>query len=358
MNSSNTPFAKTYLDDWDEEPIALPTRPAWMTIAEKPTEPLLPQRPEHRATIAPVEPPPLLAISPAATIALPMARTGFPIPLAAELWHFPSMFARSAIFRVGRDKGLVLPAQEIATYARLQVVFEGPRLTMRDKRIWELAVAAAKRHGFSGEEFELSLSSLARALGAAPTGAALRSIGASLKKLTEARIKYVIDERARGDAALLGSFSKRPGSGWWASLDPGLQAALFEDLQFPTNLARRERLSTDLARWLHDFFATHKKGYEEGIPVETLRRLCGYDSEACHFPKFLRGALTELTEVAPELIAAFRIQPVGRHGKNWKAFVTRGSEVAAFKLPAEDERRARARASHKAKGAGRGRVAL
>lgn len=358
MDHSNTPFAKTYLDDWDEEPIALPMRPTWMTHAEYPIEPPLPQRAEHRAPIAPVEPPPRLAFSPAATIALPLTRTGSPITLAMEPWHFPSMFARSSIFRVGRGKGLVLPPQEIATYARLRVVFEGPRLTMRDKRVWEQAVAAAKQHGFSGDEFELSLSSLARALNAAPTGAALRSIVESLERLAKARIKYVIDERARGEAALLGSFLKRPGSGWRVSLDPGLHAAMFEDLQFPTNLARRERLSTDLARWLHDFFATHKKGYEEGIPVETLRRLCGYDAEACHFPKFLRGALAELTEVAPELIAAFRIQRVGRHGKDWKAFVTRGSEVAAFKLPAEDERRSRARASHKAKGAGKGRVAL
>ena len=225
-------------------------------------------------------------------------------------------------------------------------IFEGPRLGMRDKRVWEVALRAAKEQGSAGVEFALSASDIGKALGAGGSGRALNSVGASLRRLAKARLDYAAPGGCRGAAALLGS-ARKASSGWRVSLDPGLVPLLGEDKQFRMDAGRREGLSTDLAKWMHDFMSTHRKGFEAGFSVPDLAGLCGWRGDAAQFPSSLAEALKELRGKCPELVAGFETKRAKRDSSSWRVRVDKGPESEDFEVAVK---KARARKEKPRKG--------
>lgn len=72
---------------------------------------------------------------------------------------------------------------------------------------------------------------------------------------------------------------------------------------------QRFELKTDLAKWLHGFYASHKIPYP--IKVETLRHLCGSScGRLSDFRRKLRRALDELVGI--QLLTAWKIDPTDK----------------------------------------------
>lgn len=349
-------FAATYSEGWEDavvDPVD-PVDPA-DPAAAKPRRPS-PDMPAAAAPRVP-EPEPSAPPEPASAAvapAIPGAAAPAPAPLSSPVaiprpdWldRVPALFARSAVFQVGRAGDelarTALPCHE----AGYSAIFEGPRLGLRDKRVWEVALRAAKAEGRAGAEFALSASDIGKAIGAGCSGRTLKGIGACLNRLKAARVDYATPGGCRGSAALLGS-ARKASSGWRVSLDPGLVPLLAEDKQFRMDAGRRARLSTDLAQWMHDFMSTHQAGFEIGFNLGKLAGLCGWRGDAGRFPSSLAEALEELKTSCPELVAGFEIKRERRDSRTWRARVDKGPESESFEVAV---RKARAKREGPRKG--------
>lgn len=352
---SNQKFSPTYPDNWDDmeaEPAAADA-PGAVASAAAAAHPVQSVAPSIQAPS--IQPPAAVAVAVAVAAAAtpapaaPMPKLGAaPVAIPRPEWldRVPGLLARSAVFQVGRA-GAGFERAPLACYGNgYSAIFEGPRLGMRDKRIWEVALRAAKDEGFAGAEFSLSASAIAKAIGARDSGLELRRIADALSRLAAARIEYAVPGGGGGSAALLGS-ARKASSGWRVSMDPGLIPLLGEDKQFRMDVPRRERLSSDLAKWMHDFMSTHESGFEVGFSLAKLAELCGWRGEAGHFPSSLQEALAELVQLCPELVAGFEIKRARRESRTWRARVDKGAESECFEVPAK---RARAKADKPRRG--------
>lgn len=246
--------------------------------------------------------------------------------------YFPAFMSRSAMFKAGRASEdmstfIEFPAQGCTLRCR------GPRLTMKDKHVWETAIQIAKESspGLSSS-FEIGLRDFARRMGHKDfCSKTLTPIWNSLERLACARIEFDIPGQCSGVGSMLSTAAKR-GNQFYLRLNPDFALpALMGDKQFKIRSERRAKLSSSLAQWLHDFYSTHSAARD--LDLGYLRKLCGYDSITRNFANKLDQAMKELSNIAPELIASFEIIKVGRESDLWKLRVVRGTEGASYKMP-------------------------
>lgn len=301
-------FEKHYSDDWDDE--QPPSRAA--ALAEVRPVSRAPERPPVKEEPAPA----------AHTSAGSSTDEESTAPLRAmphrDDPRMPGLLARSALFGAGPGSGQaeVRKLAPIGCYPPYKLVYEGPRLTMKDKQVWELALGAAKRRGWAGEEFKTSLSALAKGMGRKrPGGADTSLVRGSLERLARARVQFVLGDGHQGSGSLLLS-ARESAAGWWLAFDPGLCDLFERDFRFKMDAERRAMLKTELARWLHDFLSTHDE-YEKGYKIADLRRLSGYEADASQFSSKLRNALADLVAKAPSLVKSFEMTRVGRESDDW-----------------------------------------
>lgn len=247
--------------------------------------------------------------------------------------YFPAFMSRSAMFKAGRASEdmstfIEFPAQGCTLRCR------GPRLTMKDKHVWETAIQIAKESspGLSSS-FEIGLRDFARRMGHKDfCSKTLTPIWDSLERLACARIEFDIPGQCSGVGSMLSTAVKRDNR-FYLRLNPDFALpALMGDKQFKIRSERRAKLSSALAQWLHDFYSTHSAARD--LDLGYLRELCGYDSIPRNFPNKLDQAMKELSDIAPELIASFEIIKVGRDSDLWTLRALRGPEGASYKMPA------------------------
>ena len=245
--------------------------------------------------------------------------------------HFPAFMSRSALFKAGRSSTNLADSTELPAQGYVLRV-QGPRLTMRDKQVWETAIQIAKESADDlSSSFEIGLRDFARRMGSTDfNGKALAAIWASLQRLAEARIQFSIPGSCSGVGSMLSTAVKQ-GSRCYVRLNPDFAlAALAGDKQFKIHRDRRSKLAQALAQWLHDFFSTHSVSRD--LDLKYLRNLCGFDGRKRNFPEKLRLAMAELCAAAPELIASFSVEEIGWDGDAWILKVVKGSESPEFKL--------------------------
>lgn len=257
------------------------------------------------------------------------------VPCRTKTDHFPGFMSRSALFRAAQTSNLVedQPLQIPAQGCSIQVL--GPRLSMRDKAVWEIAIQLAKETSIDmSQPFEISLREFVRRLGETDTsGAGLDSIWQCLRRLSLARISFDIKGQCTGHGSIFSTAIKRDGV-CYVRLNPDFVApALARDLQFKFDSPRRNSLAMPLAQWLHDFFSTHDQ-LKRDMDIKYLRNLCGYCGPKRNFPAKLKSAMTELSNAAPGLIQSFELIKAARDSDQWLLKVTRGSETPRFELPA------------------------
>ena len=336
--------AKTYTDDWDEpQPARVGPGEAALALqlragnGEASSEGPAPE--SARPLTAPRPAPPA---TPASGVeGKDFQRPAVDIPMCKDLGRFPGLFARSAIFGVARG-GEEMKLTKLACYGDdYGAVFSGPRLNMRDKRVWELALKAAKSFGCAGRECALSANDIAAALGSKskPNARRTKAIRASLERLAGAQVDYRVPGLACGSARLLGS-ARESSSGWRVSIDEGLIVALDRDKQFRIDVERREGLSTDLAKWMHDFVSTHAAGFERGFKVSELEELSGWGAAPSKFSAQLEKALGALCERCPELVKGFEFTRPKRAAEGWRVRIDRGPEKESFRCPAAEAEQA------------------
>lgn len=315
-------------DDWDTEydhGISTPTR------AAPPAAP--PSRPPAAAP-APSHAVPCALASPA------MPATGTSqwdcaaIPHKRKSLNFPAFIPRSPMFRASAAEGDFLTFTAIPC-ASGNVEMLGPKLNMRDKQVWEIAIQLAKERAEGiGARFEVELREFARRMGQEhPNALALQSIWRSLERLAAARVKFNIGKgQCKGIGSLIATAACIDGKRF-IRLNPDFALpALRCDYQFAFNAPRRATLSTSLARWLHDYFSTHTKAHP--VDLRYLRTLCGFEAAPRNFPGKLVAAMDELVSQAPGVVASYAISKPTKCADSWILTTTLGAEKRIFAKPA------------------------
>jgi hypothetical protein len=345
-------FEKIYEDGWDDSPAGDAEGSGAREPRSAPLSKVAPLALAAVPTSAPA-----LTVAPSLNVAAPApaAQTAsVPPPQGQQLapWPardraglYPALFSRSALFQVGRGKRLKggeapAPApRAVACQGGHELSATGPRLSMRDKAVWEFALDRARAAGQIGVEFELSARACALALGASKdrSSETLRRVRESLDRLATTTLGYELSTGEKGSCKLLAS-SRRDGKACVVALDPKLGALLEADFLFKLDAPRRAGLGSDLAKWLHDFHSTHEQ-FDGAFSVETLRGLCGYEAQPGHFSGELQAAMRALAEAAPKLLAAFHVAKPSAKAGSWKASVTRGEEVVSYEMPEREWRK-------------------
>ena len=256
-----------------------------------------------------------------------------PFPHRNKLDHFPAFMARSALFRVGRGHSMQPTSWEVKSPNGYQLTATGPRLSMRDKLVWEVAIQLAKKSDEDMEHaFEVSLSDFAKSMGLADrSGKTLNSIWDHLNRLCQVRLAFRLPSGHEGAGSLLATAIKKDG-GFYLRVNADFALPAFShEKQFRIQTSRRMKLTSTLAQWLHDFLSTHSTTYD--LTLSYVRDLCGYEGEAKKFPRLLREALTELGASVPELVAGSSIEGSERSSDHWIVKIQRGSEKPQFIMP-------------------------
>lgn len=315
-------------NDWDAEyvPTAMPVR---APVATNPSNGLRPA------------PKPSMPLQPTTTASLDLQRVqpashwdSQPIPHRGRQSAFPGFAARSALFKAtkaigGYDQLTSIKAQG----ATLQAI--GPKLDMRDKRVWEIAIELAKqRAGNIGDRYEIELREFARRMGNdSPNSRALQSIWNSLANLALVRVVFSIDKGSQQGVGSLIATAGRDGGKLFLRLNPDFALpALLCDRQFEINAARRSKISSALGQWLHDFYSTHSKSMP--IDLGYLIELSGYDGAVKNFPAKLKLAMDELVKAAPEVVQGYTINSDTRSSQDWIITVQLGEEKRTFQSAA------------------------
>ena len=254
-----------------------------------------------------------------------------PFPQSDRLEHFPGFIPRSALFQAGRPSACdESELRRIESQKNYELSVSGPRLTMRDKWIWEVAMQIAKETSSDMcQAFEVALSDFAQRMGLADRSSkTLGAIWTSLQRLSQVRVSFKLPTGHEGSGSLLATAVKIKGRTYLCVNPDFTWAAFALDSQFHIQSARRGGLSSSLAQWLHDFLSTHTENID--FTVDYLHDLSGYSGPLRNFPKALREALGELVRSVPSLVKSFEIVDKSKFSDDWIVKLSRGPEKAQF----------------------------
>lgn len=130
-----------------------------------------------------------------------------------------------------------------------------------------------------------------------------RLTGSAVEITLEIRGTYGIDSYTYAGSLLDEFIYNTSSQGYFLKINPKL-SKLFNAGWTQLQWHQRLKLKTDLAKWLHGFYASHRKPYP--MKVATLKYLCGSSiSRQSDFRRKIRRALDEL--IKAELIEYWEI---------------------------------------------------
>ena len=254
-----------------------------------------------------------------------------PIPQRDKIGYYPALFHRSGLFGVAKVNSASNRSNEpIKSQGTYDLISSGPRLTMHDKSVWEALVDIAKEQDHDlAKPLRTSLSEVARRCGAKFTGSRVtKAVSDGIQRMCMTSLTVRLGWAGVVSGRLLAGFTS-DSHGTSILFDPCLATALLgSDLNFKIDAARRRRLDTALAQWLHDFISTHEEG--RSITLGYLRELSGFTANAKRFPANLNATMLDLKEHAPGLVLGFSITKSTRSSDHWTLSIQRGPEAPSF----------------------------
>ena len=220
----------------------------------------------------------------------------------------PNICLRSALFRViRRGRREAVKREIIASIAGLHIRYTGWQLDQGDFDVLAQAFHLQSRQRHMEKIFEeyliFEIKSFLRSIGRQTGKVGREWLKDCFRRLTATAIEMDIEtchtrtnERLTYAGSLIDEFIYQESEQtYFLKLNPKLSvlfAAGMTQLQWHQRLC----LQTSLAKWLHGFYASHKKPYS--IKVATLKHLCGSDCKRLvDFRRSLRAAMDELVHV-------------------------------------------------------------
>lgn len=230
-----------------------------------------------------------------------------PVPWNEEARGTPNILIRGALFGIVRTgKRDMCKQQQIYCSKNYEIIYTGERLDQGDLDIWQLAAHLCQRN--LGEFVATSRKKILHALGRSDGKENKLWLMRGLDRLVAGSVKLV---------AMRSSTSTAPDPDWPRGeprqfndnllgymidgdvlfLRVSREWAIFFMPDMYTLIDWDRRLSlpvrAQLARWLHDYYSTHKSPFPYKVP--TIRQMCGSKTSDLHrFREALKEALNLL----------------------------------------------------------------
>lgn len=238
-----------------------------------------------------------------------------PLPLwPAQTRGIPTICLRSALFGViQRGRRKAVKGELIAAVKGLNVRYTGWRLDQADFDVLIHALHLVSRQQTTGGYVQFTGKGFLHGIGRSSGKSGREWLKDSLRRLTGSAVEISVEIRDTYGSdsytyagSLIDEFIYNTSSqGYFLKVNPKL-ATLFNAGWTQLQWHQRLTLKTDLAKWLHGFYASHRAPYP--IKVETLKQLCGsHIGRLSDFRGKLRRALEELSKA--ELIDSWKIDP-------------------------------------------------
>lgn len=235
-------------------------------------------------------------------------------------WHeqargIPNICLRSALFGViQRGRRKAVKGEMVAAVQGLSIRYTGWRLDQGDFDVLAHALHLLAQHqqkSLPVTHVQFTVKGFLRGIGRASGKSGRDWLKDSIRRLTASAVEIKVDIPEGfvcGPCTYAGSlidefYCNDRDQTYFLKINPKL-AKLFDAGWTQLQWRQRLLLKTDLAKWLHGFYASHRNPYP--VKVATLMRLCGSE---CHrlvdFRRGLRTAMDELVRV--EAIIAWKI---------------------------------------------------
>lgn len=226
---------------------------------------------------------------------------------AEEIREAPNELLRSALFTAGNKNRAreQIKNAEIAAYGNCRISYTGEELRQDDLDVW-LEILHAARNLDLDERIHFSPGEMKKELGYPYGTKHTERLKMNLIRLKATSVVLHSDRLERGvSLSLIRRFeysddAEEGGSSkdetWYVELEPEI-AILFGGGVYSTRIEKeqRMRLSGNLAKWLHGFYASHKAPFD--LNYKTLLKNAGSkvatDGKA---KQMIKGAMEELKE--------------------------------------------------------------
>lgn len=218
----------------------------------------------------------------------------------------PNLCLRSALFGViRRGRRRAVKGAQICTVKGLSVRYTGWRLDQGDFDVLVQALHLQARcpGDAAGKHLRFEVKSFLRSIGRQPGKSGREWLKDSFRRLTATAVEIKIDipnqyisESFTYAGSLVEEFiyNEREQT-YFLKINPRL-ANLFDAGWTGLQWQQRLQLKTNLAKWLHGFYASHREPFP--IKVATLKLLCGSESgRLVDYRRNLRLAMSELVRV-------------------------------------------------------------
>ena len=233
--------------------------------------------------------------------AIQVMRSDQPLPRWPEQTRgIPNICLRSALFGViQRGRRKAVKRERIAAIKGLEIHYTGWRLDQGDFDVLAHALHLASRQ-ISGQYIQFTAKGFLKAIGRSQGKSGREWLKDSLRRLTASAVEIRIETpSAYGPdyfiytGSLLEEFCYTEEQQQYFLKFNTRLATLFDAGWTQLQWQKRLLLRTDLAKWLHGFYASHRLPFP--IKVCTLQQLCGSNcSRLADFRGKLRAALGEL----------------------------------------------------------------
>lgn len=235
-----------------------------------------------------------------------------PLPVWPDYTRgMPNLCLRSALFGViQRGRRKAVKREPIAAISGLSIHYTGWRLDQGDFDVLAHSLHLAS-HYATGQYVQFTAKGFLKGIGRSLGKSGREWLKDSLRRLTASavEIRFTLrgslgTETFSYTGSLLDEFYYTEDDQTYFLKFNSKLAHLFDAGWTQLQWQQRLLLKTDLAKWLHGFYASHKMPYP--MKVATLQQLCGSDcGRLSDFRGKLRGALEEL--VTTEILSSWMI---------------------------------------------------
>ena len=232
-------------------------------------------------------------------------------------WHdqirgIPNICLRSALFGViQRGRRKASKGELLAAVKGLDIRYTGWRLDQGDFDVLSHALHLVSMQQTTENYVQFTVKGFLQGIGRNPGKSGRNWLRDSFRRLTGSAVEITLTiPRGYGTdsytytGSLIDEFCyKSVGKDYFLKINPKL-AKLFDAGWTQLQWQQRLQLKTDLAKWLHGFYASHRSPYP--IKVGTLKHLCGSScNRLTDFRVKLRLAMGEL--VTAQIIVSWHI---------------------------------------------------
>ncbi len=208
----------------------------------------------------------------------------------------PNALLRSALFTISKNREVFKGRELLASTADIELRFMGTRFNQTDFDVWKMLLHLARLQPI-GSKVQFSAYSLLKALGRGTGKTQREQLKDEIARLRSGTIEvtWSKDKKIFLGGLIDKAYRDEDTQRYVVVLDEKL-LRLYDEGFTLIYWAQRQALKSNLAKWLHGFYASHAVAYS--YKVETLRKLCGSDTKQLRrFRQMLKIALNELVVV-------------------------------------------------------------